>query len=327
MEKINTIWTPGIGTNNLIDVWIHQIIERELQSLLPEYFFYHVPTKDYLKRFGHHTKKSRFVFVAGTNLVSSHMHFPYTKQWKLRLRDALSVKELILVGVGWRKYEAQSDIYTRFLLKNLLSKRCIHSVRDSYTESKLRAIGIDNVINTGCPTMWSLNKEFVKDIPTSKAKNVVITLCKNKYTDERIDKKMVEIIKENYEQVFFWSQSDTDVDYLKALVSGFDWKDRITIISPHLDAYKELLKSDLSLDSIGSRLHGGILALNYKRRAIIIGIDNRAIEISKDTNLNVIPHTQILNQLEGAMYSHSQHAIKIPFENIARWKAQFSSAM
>ena len=117
------------------------------------------------------------------------------------------------------------------------------------------------------------------------------------------------------------------MDYLERLTCDFDWKHRITILNPHLDAYKNLLKSDLSLDSIGLRLHAGILALNYKRRAIIIGMDNRAIEISKDTDLNVIPYAHILSCLEKAIYSHSLHTIKIPFENIQRWRMQFFSTM
>ena len=327
MQKINTIWTPSIGTNNLMDVWVYEMVEQELHGLFPQYFFYSITTKDYLKRFRKHTKKSQFVFVAGTNLVASRMHFPYTKQWKLRLRDILSIRELILVGVCWRTYQGQPNIYTRFLLKNLLSKRFFHSVRDSYTEAKLHSIGIHNVINTGCPTMWPLNQERVKDIPTTKAQNVVITLCKGKHTNEHTDKKILEIIKDHYGKIFFWSQCDTDMDYLQGLIADFDWKHRITILNPHLDAYKNLLKSDLSLDSIGLRLHAGILALNHKRRAIIIGIDNRAIEISKDINLKVIPYTQTLDCLEKAIYNHSLHAIKMPLENIQRWKAQFSSTI
>ena len=175
--------------------------------------------------------------------------------------------------------------------------------------------------------MWSLNKEWVRDIPTTKAQNVVITLCKVKHTNEHTDKKILEIIKDHYGKIFFWAQSDTDMDYFQGLISDFDWKHRITILNPHLNAYKNLLKSDLSLDSIGLRLHAGILALNHKRRAIIIGIDNRAIEISKDINLKVIPYTQTLDCLEKAIYSHSLHAIKMPFENIQRWKAQFSSTI
>ncbi len=327
MQKITTIWTPSIGTNNLMDVWIYEIVEQELRDLFPQHFFYSIPTKDYLKRFRKRTKKPQFVFVAGTNLISSRMHFPYSKQWKLRLRDILSIGELILVGVGWRTYERKPDIYTRFLLKNLLSKRFFHSVRDGYTEAKLHSIGIHNVINTGCPTMWSLNKEQVKDIPTTKAQNVVITLCKVKHTNEHTDKKILEIIKDHYGKIFFWPQSDTDMNYLEELTCDFDWKHRVTILNPHLDAYKNLLKSDLSIDSIGLRLHAGILALNHKRRAIIIGIDNRAIEISKDTGLNVIPYTQILNRLEQAIHSHSPHTIKMLSENIQRWRTQFSSIM
>ena len=325
MEKVNTIWTPDIGTNNLGDVWIYQRIEQELHSIFPEYFFYSIPTKDYLDRFKRYTKKSHFVFAAGSNMISSRMHFPYTKQWKLKLRNTLFINELILVGVGWRGYENLPNTYTRFLLKKLLSKRFIHSVRDSYTESKLRAIGINNVSNTGCPTMWLLDSEFVSGIPTTKAKNVVITLCESKYADEQIDKKMIEIIKDNYNKIFFWPQAEPDIDYLQTLISDFDWKDQITILSPHLQSYKDLLNSDLSLDSIGSRLHGGILALNHKRRAIIVGIDNRALEIAKDTGLNVIPHTQVLNRLKQEIHSDVQISIKMPFENIERWKAQFST--
>ena len=327
MNKVNTILSTGIGTNNLMDIWIHQRIEQELHNIFPQYFFYSIPTKDYLRRFRSYTKKSRFVFVAGTNLISSRMHFPYTKQWKLRLRDALFIKELILAGVGWRVYEKHPDIYTRFLLKKLLSERFIHSVRDSYTESKLRAIGINNVINTGCPTMWSLNEEFIADIPTGKAENAVITLCNNKYADERIDKRMIEIVKDNYDEVFFWPQVDVDLDYLEALTSDCNWKERITILSPNLKAYSNLLTSDLSLDSIGSRLHSGIFALRHKRRTIIVGIDNRALEIAKDTGLNVIPQAQLLDCLEQAIYSAAPHVIKIPLENIERWKAQFSIAI
>ena len=95
MQKISTIWTPGIGTNNLMDVWIYEIVEQELRGLFPKHFFYSIPTKDYLKRFRKHTKKPRFVFVAGTNLISSRMHFPHSKQWKLRLKDILSIGELM----------------------------------------------------------------------------------------------------------------------------------------------------------------------------------------------------------------------------------------
>jgi len=323
MGKVNTILSPAIATINHIDIEIATRIAHELNLIFPDYFTYSIPSNDYLKRYRKYTKESDFVFVAGTNLISSRMHFPYTKQWKLRLRDALFIAELILIGVGWRSYEGDPDTYTRFLLKRVLSKRFMHSVRDSYTESKLRAIGINNVINTGCPTMWSLSDEFVSDIPTVKADHAVITLCKGKYTDERIDKRMVEIVKDNYDKVFFWQQAKPDLDYLQTLISDCSWKNRITIISCNLEAYMNILASDLSLDSIGSRLHGGIMALNHKRRTIIVGVDNRALEISKDTGLNVIPHAQVAHRLEQAIYSDAPPKIKIPFDNIERWKAQF----
>ena len=68
-------------------------------------------------------------------------------------------------------------IYTLdFLLKILLSKTYLHSVRDEYTKDMLERIGIKNVINTGCPTMWSLTEEHCKQIPIKKSNSVVFTI-------------------------------------------------------------------------------------------------------------------------------------------------------
>ena len=111
MKKVNTIWSPGIATVNLSDIWIHRRIEHELNLIFPQSFFYSIPSNDYLKRYRRYTRKSSFVFAAGTNLISSRMHFPYTKQWKLKLRDTLFIAELVLMGVGWRSYDKILSIY------------------------------------------------------------------------------------------------------------------------------------------------------------------------------------------------------------------------
>ena len=52
-------------------------------------------------------------------------------------------------------------------------------------------------------------------------------------------------------------------------------------MSPTLEAFDNLLESEIDLDYIGTRLHAGIRAIQKKRRSIIIGVDNRALEMQK----------------------------------------------
>ena len=76
------------------------------------------------------------------------------------------------------------------------------------------------------------------------------------------------------------------------------------------------------IDFIGSRLHGGIRALNYKRRALIIGVDNRATEINRDTNLPFISRENI-EHANKWINSVSKTEIHLPNDNINEWKSQF----
>lgn len=86
--------------------------------------------------------------------------------------------------------------------------------------------------------------------------------------------------------------------------------------------YDEVLKEDV--DYIGTRLHGGIKALNAGRRSLIIAVDNRAIEISKDTGLPVIGRDEFKTMLENKINDSIQPKIVLPTDNIVAWKNQFS---
>ena len=46
--------------------------------------------------------------------------------------------------------------------------------------------------------------------------------------------------------------------------------------------------ANTEFDYVGTRLHAGILALNYRKRTLIIAVDNRAAEMKTDINLPVI---------------------------------------
>jgi hypothetical protein len=60
----------------------------------------------------------------------------------------------------------------------------------------------------------------------------------------------------------------------------------------------------------------------YKRRTIIIGIDNRAIEMKKDFNLPIVEEKDI-SSLEALINSDFNTEINIPVKNIEIWKNQF----
>ena len=77
----------------------------------------------------------------------------------------------------------------------------------------------------------------------------------------------------------------------------------IEIINPHLSDYDNFLKKH-EVDFIGTRLHGGIRALQHKRRSIIIGIDNRATELNRDFNLPVVNQENISNLSKTTFFSN-----------------------
>ena len=82
----------------------------------------------------------------------------------------------------------------------------------------------------------------------------------------------------------------------------------------------ELENNDI--DYVGTRLHAGIRAIQKKRRALVLSIDNRASEISNDIGMNVVPREDI-EKIEFFITNEQKTSIKIPHKNIEAWKAQF----
>ena len=225
---------------------------------------------------------------------------------------------IILLGVGWQDYQDKPTAYTKRLLKGILDPKYIHSVRDSYTEAKLKEIGITNVVNTACPTMWGLTDDLCSQIPAGKADRVITTITDYRQ-DEVNDKRLLDTLLASYSEVYIWLQSFEDISYLKSL----GYMDKLKTVAPTLAAYDAFLDNN-DVDYVGTRLHGGIRALNHKKRSLIIGIDNRAIEISKDTGLPMIRKESIGDELGDWIMSEHEIRIALPEENIRTWKNQFS---
>ncbi|WP_431293726.1 polysaccharide pyruvyl transferase family protein [Pedobacter sp. P26] len=309
----------SIGTTNLGDIIIFDAVYKHLREVYPDAFLTHYPSqihRDYDARLS--MAGEDVIFVGGTNLLSSNMQSRY--QWKIDPLDKFFLKnKVVLMGVGWWQYQSKPDNYTKALLKSILSDKYQHSVRDSYTKEMLNSIGINNVINTTCPTLWELSPEKCNVVNRLKAKDVVTTLTFYK-RDDAADLKLLNLLMDNYENVYLWVQGIDDVGYLKELLPD---SSRITLVSPSIEAYNEILSKD-NIEYLGTRLHAGVRAIQRGVRTLIVAVDNRAIEIGKDTNLNVIERSNLDLAYEFINNSYSTD-IKLPNENIMEWKKQFKS--
>ena len=309
----------SIGTHNLGDYIIMHYCSRILDELFPAHHklsisTHRMPTAEEERAVAKH----KYKFVCGTNLLTSHIEH----HWRWILPDGIRRKQhfrnTTLLGVGWGEYQGECSNYSRTIYNIMLNPGLTHSVRDQYTLEKLRGAGINNVINTGCPTTWALTPEFCKDIPTRKAKDVVTTITDYRRDIER-DNEMLSILSRNYDHVYLWLQGSKDEEYLGTL----DVPHNLTTIPASLNAYEEVLARG-GVDYVGTRLHAGIHALNYKIRSIILAVDNRAAEMGRDVNLPVIQRDDISHELEPMIQADRPTEIRINQKNIDLFKSQFT---
>lgn len=301
---------------NLGDQIITECIKNELESVFPNQMIVNTYTHGELCRRSHKLiDGALYTFVGGTNLLSSDVG---KSPWKLKRKDKI-ISGLILLGVGASGYSKVKDRYTKRFYKKILNEKMLHSVRDEYTKNMLRDIGVFNVVNTACPTMWGLTPEHCQLIPRAKSDSCVFTLTDYRCNHEK-DEKMIDALCESYKKIYFWPQGSEDLEYFRSL--SIKDVDNIKVLNPSLNAYRELLNFEDGLDYVGTRLHAGIYAMRYKRRSVIIGVDNRASEISKDTGLLVLERSEI-ESLQDILSDNVCADIRLPIAEINRWKNQF----
>ena len=307
----------SVVSENGGDQIIMKYINPILLELFRDDFIVHVPTHDKMGRFAKmYCKEAGYKIICGTNILSSEIFI--RKNWEADPFDLPYLKGSLLLGCGWKDYRKAVSPFARMFWNGVLAQDGIHSVRDEYTKKRLHSLGITNVINTACPTMWGLTEEFCKEIETKKANNVITTVTNYRMDRADVDKHMFETLKRNYENVFVWIQALEDYSYLKEL----GVLDDVNIIPPGLHNYEKALENP-NIEYCGTRLHAGIECLNHKKRALIIAKDNRAIEIGNDTGLPVLNQDEI-DKLESRINSDDMIKISIPQENIERWKSQFT---
>lgn len=314
--KFLSVLDTSVTSYNIGNEIIMDSIWKILEELYPDSFCYKLPWEGkFSKTAMECMQRSDFIFFGGANVLTSRM-LKY-KQMGFRLIDLLKMRRLILFGAGWWQYQDRPDLYTNIFLNILLEANHYHCVRDSYTLSMLSSIGITNVLNTSCPTTWTLTKDHCDSISSSKSENVIFTVTDYNQSFE-VDQSILRTLLNHYKRVFFWTQGAGDLTYLNSF--NFE-SNRVYIIPPKLKDYDLILQNE-NCDYIGTRLHAGIRALQNKKRAMILAVDNRAIEISKDIMLNVVPRSD-LQSIETFIESPYKTALRIPLESIRKWKRQF----
>lgn len=256
--------------------------------------------------------EAKHKFVGGSNLLTMDMltHFP---QWNINIFNCGPLKGSILFGVGAGKGN-KINRYTKMLYKKVLSHDFTHSVRDERTKRLLEDMGF-KAMNTGCASLWMLTPEFCKEIPTQKADSVIFTLTHHA-KDNQCDQVLINVLNRNYKNIYFWIQDKKDLNYFNT----FDNTENIKIVQPTVEAFENVLNTNV--DYIGTRLHGGIYAMRHKKRAIIIGIDERARGMSETYNLNQIDRND-LNNLEEIINSTIVTDVNLDFNIINNWLNQF----
>ena len=312
-----TVLDTSICSDNAGDEIIMDAVYDVLAEVIPNVYLFKVLTHDFMGEVSRSiVASSKFAIVGGTNLLDSHA-LSKNALWKLRLLDTFKLRSALLLGVGWRGYAEPASRTTKAVLKRVLSSEMQHSVRDSYTAEKLRAV-IPNVTNTACMTMWKLTPQWCAGLPRRRAASAVTNLTFYR-PDPAADTAMLELLVAKYQTVYFWPQQFHDQDYLDSLkVAG------VRTLNPNLRPYTSFLQTE-DVDFIGTRLHGGIRAMQHNHRALIIGIDNRATEINKDTNLPVVQRGEIA-AIERWIDGGAATKILLPTEAIAAWKAQLAAS-
>lgn len=303
------------NSTNMAHTMITQACHRAVRSMFPNDFIYHAAAGEYISAGRTLLEQADYVFLAGGNELCADID--ESSDWRIRSLDTDWYHNVITLGAGWRTYEEQTpNEFSQSVFDSALHKTAIHSTRDGYTAKKLRNLGF-NAVNTACPTMWQLTREHCAEIPNSKAEAALITFTEYDQNREA-DELLFRIIRRNYRRIYFWPQQYGDYAYAKDICD-----DRATFIEPSFEALSRLL-STTDVDYIGTRLYAGIRALQFQRRAMIIAIDNRAIEMHGDFDLPVVLREAMDIELQRRLHGNWKTDIKLDEPAIDVWNSQFT---
>lgn len=309
------LFNPAVSSLNVGDHVIADSARAHLQPLLRGRFVIDVSTHLPLSwNYARHFRSAPWKLVLGSNLLRGRMNGLF-RQWDVTPRTAPLARGSLLMGAGWWQYGDEPNRYTSSLYRFVLDRERLHSVRDHYTQEMLGRAGVDNVVVTGCPSLWSLTPAHCAAIPTRKATRVITTVT-DYHREPALDRQMVETLVERYDTVAVWLQGSRDRAYLDDL--GLTGK--VDLLEPTLSAFDEAL-ADVDTDYAGTRLHAGIRALQHGRRTAVVAIDNRGREKARSFRLPIVERGDV-GALAGFCEGSDPAHLDLPWAEIDRWLAQ-----
>lgn len=165
--------------------------------------------------------------------------------------------------------------------------------------------------------MWSLTPDVCEKIPVKKARNVIVTL--SGYTDQQNptqDQKMISILEREYERIYFFAQTSVDMEYFHSLRRT---KEATVIYS--LKNYR-LLCENADVDYVGTRLHGGIYAMQHGVRTLIVEIDHRARGFRELNHINTVKRDK-MDELSDLLNGTIKTEIILKERGIKEFLSQF----
>lgn len=324
--------TPALANNyhiaskNLGDLIIFESVQKELVSIFGDREIITISTHDYPeKKHIRLIQQAEHTFIGGSNLLSSDIRkynqWKYSKSsWNFLFPQ---IKNINLIGVGWWQYQDAPTQWTSHFYRSVFSHKHILSVRDAYTLKQLRNCGIENIINTSCPTTWTL--DGLKTNKTSFVDSCLFALT-DYLPDTSNDNELIEQLSQHYKKLYCFPQGTDDHEYLQQLPAYQKNREAIVILDRDIESLRTFIKSNSdSLDYIGTRLHLGIFCLQHRIPSLIVSIDNRAAEIGADIQLPVVErgnNAAIKAWIENQ--TPVQH-IRVNTNHIQKWKEQFAS--
>lgn len=308
----------GTPSDNLGDLIIADAVTRELASIpwneapeITRVSTHQFPGPAEMRAM----READLRVVGGSNLISGNLL--RKRQWRLTVAQHVLLSDITLMGVGWWQYMPPPTLPTKLLMARLLSRKGVHSMRDAYSREQLGLLGYRNAVNTSCPTVWGLGA-VADRLPVAKGTEAVFTLT-DYNRDPAADAALIQTLRAAYGRVHFWPQGRHDLDYAQTLdLMG------VEVIERSLEAYDDFLRGPGEIDFVGTRLHGGIRAMQQGRRALILAVDNRATEISRDTGIPVVDRRDI-EGVRNWIGAETGFALHLDAGAIAAWKGQFAA--
>ena len=316
----------GSPSDNLGDVVIFRAIARCLELLFPGEEICRISSHQPLEESHYESiKAGRILFLGGSNLLSSDV-LAYN-QWNFTAQqsdyDSPRFKNGMLFGIGWWQYQEPPTPFTSDFYRRILTGGGLHSVRDNYTADRLRAAGLSNVVSTGCPSMWSLDG-IASDRTSAWTEECLVTIT-DYYPCPREDEQFLRLVLDHFRgTVFLFPQGTGDLNYIQTLPVFRKESRRFHILDHSLEKLETFLDTH-RVNYVGTRLHGGIAALNNGVPTLILAVDNRAAEMSRSFGLPVVERGNkpaIKAWLRGM---RKFPPIAVPKGEILRWCGQFSS--